>query len=199
MSSRDTASTDSLKQKSLTSFFSKAPAVGCGSKAPKTPGSIQKSATSASSASNAKYKSNIPRSLSEIDPPKTPESRLTDLRALNSSAADSTRSVTWSHKAGSTPPTSDPIPIEQDEDEDVVMLSSEGNHVTSIKSVSIFLFKSREDAETVQSTRNKRKVVIDDSDDDDSEAQSNARRIATFRSSSPTDAIRSTGFFYLNI
>jgi hypothetical protein len=101
--------------------------------------SSQKSAASVSNlnASNAKYKSDIARSSSDIDPPKTPESRLTDLRALNSSAADSTRSVAWSHsKGGSTPPTSDPIPIEQDEDEDVVMLSNEGNHVTSIKSVS---------------------------------------------------------------
>ena len=48
----------------------------------------------------------------------------------------------------------------------------------------------------MQSTRNKRKVVID-SDDDDTEAQSNARRITTFGSSSPTDAIRSTCFFTL--
>ena len=144
MSSRDTASKDSLKQKSLKSFFSKAPAVGCGTKDPKTPAPkpLQKSVTSVSSASNAKYKSNIPRSSSEIDPPKTPESRLTDLRALNSSAAGSTRSVAWSHKAASTPPTSDPIPIELDENEDVVMLSSEENHVTAIKSVSIFIFKS---------------------------------------------------------
>jgi DNA mismatch repair protein MSH6 len=128
-----------MKQKSLTSFFSKAPVAGSGSKAPKTPAAkpLQKSAASVSNASNAKYKSDIARSSSDIDPPKTPESRLTDLRALNSSAADSTRSVAWSHsKGGSTPPTSDPIPIEQDEDEDVVMLSNEGNHVTSIKSVS---------------------------------------------------------------
>ena len=141
MSSKDTASTDSLKQKSLTSFFSKGPAVGCGSKVPKTPASkpLQKSVTSVSSASNAKYKSNVPRSSSEIDP-KTPESRLTDLGALNSSAAGSTRSVAWSQKAGSTPPTSDPIPIEQSEDDDVVMLSNEENHVASIKSVSIYLY-----------------------------------------------------------
>ena len=142
MSSRDTASTDSLKQKSLKSFFSKAPAVG--SKTPKTPAPkpLQKSVTSVSSASNAKYKSNIPHSSSEIDPPKTPESSLTDLRALNSSAAGSTRSVAWSNRAGSTPPTSDPIPIEQDEDEDVVMLSSDKSHVTSIKTVRIFIIKS---------------------------------------------------------
>ena len=144
MSSRDTASTDSLKQKSLTSFFSKGPAVGHVSKTPKTPAPkpLRKSVTSVSSASNAKYKSNIPRSSSEIDP-KTPESRLADLRALNSSAAGSTRSVAWSHKTGSTPPTSDPIPTEQDEDDDVVMLSNEENHVTSLKSVSIFIFSSK--------------------------------------------------------
>lgn len=138
MSSRDTASANSLKQKSLKSFFSKAPA---GSNAPKTPASkpLQKPVTSVSNASNATYKSNIPRSVSVVDSPKTPESRLTDLQALNSSAAGSTRSVASSHKAGSTPPTSDPIPIEQDEDEDVVMLSSD-KHVTSTKSVSIYLY-----------------------------------------------------------
>jgi DNA mismatch repair protein MSH6 len=142
MSSRDTASTGSLKQKSLKSFFSKTPA---GSKIPKTPAPklLQKSVTSVSSASDAKNKSNIPRSLLEIDP-KTPESRLTDLRALNSSAADSTRSVAWSHKAGSTPPTSDPIPIEQDEDEDVVMLSSKENHITSVSNIFIFKRVERE-------------------------------------------------------
>ena len=141
MSSRDTASANSLKQKSLKSFFSKAPA---GSKTPKSPTSkpLQKSASSVSSASDATYNPSIPRSSSEIEPPKTPESRLTDLRALNSSAAGSARSVAWSQKAGSTPPTSDPIPIEQDEDEDVVMLSSEKNHVTSLKSVSICIFRS---------------------------------------------------------
>ena len=153
MSSRNTASTDPLKQKSLKSFFSKAPAVGRSSKAPKTqaPKPLEESVTSVSSASNANYKSDIPCSSSEIDPPKTPESRLTDLRALNSSAAGSTRSVTWSHKAGSTPPTSDPIPIEQDEDEDVVMLSSEKNHVTSIKSVSIYILRvlKEKNAETI--------------------------------------------------
>jgi DNA mismatch repair protein MSH6 len=126
-----------LKQKSLKTFFSKAPA---GSMTAKTPVSkpLQKSVSSVSSASNATYKADTPHSSSEIDPPKTPESRLIDSRALNSSAAGSTRSVAWSHKAASTPPTSDPIPIEQDEDEDVDMLSSEKNDVTSIKSVSTF-------------------------------------------------------------
>lgn len=49
--------------------------------------------------------------------------------------------MAWSHKAGSTPPTSDPIPIEQNEDEDVVMLSNENSHVASIKSVSILYFR----------------------------------------------------------
>jgi hypothetical protein len=63
---------------------------------------------------------------------------LTDLRALKSSAAGRTRSVAWSHKAGSAPPTSDPTPIEQDEDEDVVMLPTEKNHVTS---VSIYIYE----------------------------------------------------------
>jgi hypothetical protein len=43
----------------------------------------------------------------------------------------------------------------------------------------------------MQSTRNKRKVIID-SDDDDAEAQPNARQISKFRSSSRTDAIQST-------
>ena len=98
------------------------------------------------------------------------------------------------------PPTSDPIPMEQDEDEDVIMLSSEKNHVSSIKSVSIFISKSvkREKmlrrCSELQSTRIKRKVVID-SDDNDAEAQCNARRIANFRRSSPTDAIQSMYLF----
>jgi hypothetical protein len=75
----------------------------------------------------------------------------------------------------------------------VDMLSSEKNDVTSIKSVSTFKSVKKEKYwDDVQITRNKRKVVIDDSDDDDAEALSNARRIATFRSSSPTDAIQST-------
>ena len=39
------------------------------------------------------------------------------------------RSVAWSHKAESTPPTSDLIPIEQDEDEDVVMPSTEARKI----------------------------------------------------------------------
>lgn len=148
MSAKDTTSTDSLKQRSLTSFFSKGPAVGSGSKAtPKTPAkTIQKSATDAS---NTKHNSNLPRSPPEIDP-KTPESRLADLRALNSSAAASTRSVASSHRTGSTPPTSDPIDV--DEDEDVVMLSDDENQVIPIKSVSVYILasssKNKEKAET---------------------------------------------------
>ncbi|KAF8815726.1 DNA mismatch repair protein Msh6 [Phlegmacium glaucopus] len=183
MSAKDTAATDSLKQKSLTSFFSKGPAVASTSSSaskgmPKTPAgkALQKSVASISSTFNAKYKSNLPLSSPGIDP-KTPESRSNDLRALNSSAAASTRSVASSHRTGSTPPTSDPIPIDVDEEEDVAMLSGEEIQATSIKSGS--------------QKRNKRKVVIDDSDDDDTEVQSSVRRTANFRSSSPTDAIRS--------
>jgi hypothetical protein len=72
--------------------------------------------------------------------------------------------MAYSHKAGSIPPTSDPIPIEQDEDE---MLSSH------IKSVSVFIFKSverescRDDVQT-RSTRNKHNI-------DDSEFRSSSR------------------------
>ena len=133
MSAKDTTSTDSLKQKSLTSFFSKGPAVGS---TPKTPAV---KTFNPSSASNAKYKSNLPSSSPERNP-KTPESRSTDLRALNSSAAASARSATWSHGTGSTPPTSDPIPIDVDEGGDVVMLSDEERQVTSIKSVSTYIY-----------------------------------------------------------
>ena len=61
--------------------------------------------------------------------------------------AASTRSVASSHKTGSTPPTSDPIPI--DEDEDVLMFSDEENQVISIKSVStIFIFGLRSQRKT---------------------------------------------------
>jgi hypothetical protein len=117
--------------------------------------------------------------------PKIPESCLTDLRALHSSAVASARSVASSHRTASSPPTSDPIPIDLDEDEDVVMLSGDENQVISIKSVHIFIFGSFEKerkAETMFVNDNdKRKVVIviDDSDDDDTEAQSNVRQIVS--------------------
>ena len=146
--------------------------------------SLQKSVASISNASDAKYKPNLPHSSLEMDP-KIPESCLTDLRALHSSAVASARSVALSHRTASSPPTSDPIPIDLDEDEDVVMLSGDENQVISIKSVHIFIFGSFEKerkAETMFVNDNdKRKVVIviDDSDDDDTEAQSNVRQIVS--------------------
>jgi DNA mismatch repair protein MSH6 len=125
------ASSDSLNQKSLTSFFGKGPAVS--TKPPptfKTPASKAKTVVegktpSASSGSLQKNASELHHSSSPNEP-KTPDLRFPDAHALNSSAAPSSV-VSFRHM--SSPPTSDPI--------DVDMVSSDAEHVqaSSVKSV----------------------------------------------------------------
>ena len=114
-------STDSLKQKSLTSFFGKGPAVS--TKPPpafKTPAPNSKLIAEEKKAQSAS--SSLQKNASKVqcsNEPKTPDSRYLDTHTLNSSAAAS--SVASSHRA-SSPPTSDPIDVDMDEER--VQLSS---------------------------------------------------------------------------
>ncbi|KAF8155583.1 muts domain V-domain-containing protein [Crassisporium funariophilum] len=142
-----------MKQKSLTSFFSKPPPASS---------STPSGTSSALKTPAAKLKPKSKPALPSSSPgePVTPDSRFhVDVRALNSSAVASSG-------GGSTPPTSDPIPV------DVDMLSAD-------------------EGVSTQQTRRKRKVVIEDSDEEVAEIQPNNSRKALFRNSSPTDGIRS--------
>ncbi|KAJ3497847.1 hypothetical protein NLJ89_g10297 [Agrocybe chaxingu] len=174
MAPKQKPSTDSLKQKSLTSFFSKPSATTVtatpASKpapfktpAPKTkPLPVSKEKDEPGSSNDASKTSGS----SSPHDPKTPHSRLLNAHALTLSAAPSSVA---SSRIASTPPTSDPI--------DVDMLASDDEEAQAPS------------AKSVTQSRQKRKVVIEDSDDESNIL--NGRRKAAFRSSSPTDAIRS--------
>ncbi|CAA7264271.1 unnamed protein product [Cyclocybe aegerita] len=174
MAPKQKPSTDAFKQKSLTSFFSK-PSATKGIATPaskptpfKTPAPKAKPqpvAKEKDEPSSSKDASKASGSSSPHDP-KTPDSRLLNAHALTLSAAPSSVA---SSRIASTPPTSDPI--------DVDMLASDDEETQASS------------AKSVTQSRQKRKVVIEDSDDESNIL--NGRRKATFRSSSPTDAIRS--------
>ncbi|KAF8960367.1 hypothetical protein BDZ97DRAFT_1922267 [Flammula alnicola] len=175
-------STDSLKQKSLTSFFGKPSTTSASSSSapkpavPKTPAVKAKSQVAGETAKpEGSTSSSIPKDASDSQTssspryPKTPDSWHPNARTLASSAVASSAA---SSRVASTPPTSDPIDV------DMVPSDEEMDEPASVKS-------------TTQS-RQKRKVVIEDSDEEGAKAQAtNGRRKASFRSSSPTDAIRS--------
>jgi len=102
-------STDSLKQKSLTSFFGKGPAVSTKPPAAfKTPASKAKLAVEEKSQSAS---SSLQKNVSKVqyssspNEPKTPDTRYFDTHALNSSAVASSQRA-------SSPPTSDPIDVD---------------------------------------------------------------------------------------
>ncbi|KDR79956.1 hypothetical protein GALMADRAFT_242120 [Galerina marginata CBS 339.88] len=170
-------STENMKQKSLTSFFTKGPIPAPGtltsSAAKSTPvlktpavkaKSLTTTAKTPSSGSLSKDASEFDSSSSPREP-KTPDSRFLETRAVNSSVASS--------RIASSPPSSDPI--------DVDMLHSDEEESRSQPS----------SAKSATQSRQKRKVVIDDSDEDTAEGPKiNGRRKASVRSSSPTDAIR---------
>ncbi|SRR6266511_1601068 len=106
-------STESMKQKTLTTFFTKAPGV---SQLPnttpfKTPAA--KSAVTAIERENATFKAKYASQMSSSSPliqPKTPESRSLDEAILTSSAHPPSSVV--SSRLASSPPTSDPIDVD---------------------------------------------------------------------------------------
>ncbi|KAF9485007.1 DNA mismatch repair protein Msh6 [Pholiota conissans] len=174
MAPKNKPSTDSLKQKSLASFFSKPGTASAATPASKATASFKtpaaKAKPHAATAENAKASGfaskSVSNSQSSSSPhePKTPDTRFVDTRALNSSVASS--------RVASTPPTSDPIDV------DMVPSDEEMSVAASVKSAT--------------QSRQKRKIVIEDSDEDIADVPAtNGRTKASFRSSSPTDAIRS--------
>lgn len=108
-------STDSLKQKSLTSFFGKGPAAAtkppAAFKTPAPKAKLTGEEKSQSASSSLQKNASKVQYASSPNEPKTPDSRYLDTRALNSSAAAS--SVASSHRA-SSPPTSDPIDVDME-------------------------------------------------------------------------------------
>jgi len=186
------ASSDSLNQKSLTSFFGKGPVVSTkSSPAFQTPASkaktiVEGKTPSASSSSLQKNVSEVQHSSSPNEP-KTPDSRYLDAHAVNSSAAASSVA---SLRRATSPPTSDPIDV------DMAASDAERAQPSSVKPVCQLKLGERVERlihdQVPASQRQKRKVVIEDSDEEAAKAATtNGRRIATFRSSSPTDGIRS--------
>ncbi|KJA23091.1 hypothetical protein HYPSUDRAFT_40213 [Hypholoma sublateritium FD-334 SS-4] len=180
MPPKNKPSTESLKQKSLTSFFSRPGATGAASTPASKPAAVfktpapkarthadanEKSKASEAAVTPSTKNASKPGTSSSPHDPKTPDAHFSDVRALNSSVASS--------RVASTPPTSDPIDV------DMMPSDAETDGMASVKS-------------TTQS-RQKRKVVIEDSDDDDDAEPlaTKGRAKATFRGSSPTDAIRS--------
>ncbi|EAU89431.2 DNA mismatch repair protein msh6 [Coprinopsis cinerea okayama7 len=158
------ASTESLKQKSLMSFFAKAPAGGSSSSSKTEP--KPKAKPTATPVSNGKSDAMKPReTMPPSSPlaPKTPESKGMDTRMLNSSAAASSTSS----RIMSTPPTSDPI--------DIDMLSSDGE---------LELVPSKV-PRSVPST--KRKSVIE-SDEDEEPLRPTGKSRRARRDSSPSEA-----------
>ncbi|KAF9528358.1 muts domain V-domain-containing protein [Crepidotus variabilis] len=163
------ASTDAMKQKSLTSFFAKPGAISSSSKPFKPPapkqsisGSKSSNAETHASTSSSKnaVKSNTPSSPAE---PKTPEAPHT-----SSSSGFQPSSVAYSRRA-SSPPTSDAIDVDMIDSEEESQLSS---------------------AKSVGQSRQKRKVVLDDSDNEaTSKGQLGKKKERQF-DSSPTAAIR---------
>ncbi|KAF6764079.1 DNA mismatch repair protein msh6 [Ephemerocybe angulata] len=163
------ASAESLKQKSLMSFFSKGPATT--SKATpklKTPATKNSStAKDTGSTSNTKQDASKPRKTApESSPlqPKTPNIKSLSTKALTSSVGPSSPT---SSRGVSTPPTSDPIDVDMD-----IMASSEPE-------------------EERATSRPKRKAVVVDSDDEDDEAPirpAGRSRLSRHRGSSPTEA-----------
>jgi len=118
-------STDSLKQKSLTSFFGKGPAVStkppAAFKTPAPKAKLTGEEKSQSASSSLQKNASKVQYSSSPNEPKTPDSRYLDTRALNSSVASS-------HRA-SSPPTSDPIDV------DMGASDEERAHSSSVKAV----------------------------------------------------------------
>lgn len=111
MASKDKGK-DALKQKSLTSFFSKAPVVSSNSHS--KPNATRKDKLTVNAKSNIDGDAS-----SNPNEPCTPETKALNKRILVSSVAASSASS----RAGSTPPTSDPI--------DVDMVSERGEDTES--------------------------------------------------------------------
>lgn len=130
-------STESLKQKTLTTFFTKAPGVSQNTTPFKTPAAKSAAAIvdKENAASRAKYASQMSSSSSPFQP-KTPDSRPLDGATLNSSAHPPSSVV--SSRLASSPPTSDPI--------DVDMIDSAEKETAFLKSVGVeasFSFHTR--------------------------------------------------------
>ncbi|TEB23394.1 DNA mismatch repair protein msh6 [Coprinellus micaceus] len=102
MPPKNQASTETLKQKSLMSFFSKTPA-GAPKATPKLKTPVAK-ADASSLSSKSTSKPRMSAALSSPLQPKTPDSKVLDARALTSSVGPSSPT---SSRGVSTPPTSD--------------------------------------------------------------------------------------------
>ncbi|KAI3597469.1 dna mismatch repair protein msh6 [Moniliophthora roreri] len=129
-------SSESLKQKSLISFFGK-PANGVASSS----NSTRKSTSGKPSHNDTKDASKASKSTRSTETPSTPEPREPNTRVITSSVPASSSSPSSSVK--DTPPTSDAI--------DVDMLSSTEEETGSIR---------------VRTGQGKRKIVLEDSDED---------------------------------
>ncbi|TFK22134.1 DNA mismatch repair protein msh6 [Coprinopsis marcescibilis] len=161
MAPKPKASAESLKQKSLMSFFGKS-TPGALNTEPKPQKASISGAGSKSSTSDAFQRKERPVEPSSPVVPKTPESKGVDTRGLTSSVARSTTSS----RCMSTPPTSDPI--------DVDMLSDKDD-----------------DLPKSSVPRPKRKALVIDSDeDDDAPIRTVRSRRSSQPTSSPSVAVQ---------